>query len=89
MKVRNSNQNPEPEDEEASSQEQELRQLLALLVRYPGFYGSAAVALGYLFHIPAIGSFHWDAGDALLGLKLAVPVAVLGESFCSAVFAWS
>ncbi len=48
------------------------------LCRYPGLYGTAAVVLGYILGVPALGNLHWNTGDALLGLKLAVPLAVLG-----------
>lgn len=50
--------------------------------RYPGLYGTAAVLLGYFLHTPALGNFHWDYVDALWGVKLAVPLILLGACSC-------
>ncbi|GAB4820546.1 hypothetical protein N2152v2_007592 [Parachlorella kessleri] len=69
-----SGKGPQPEREQSATDKEAL---LALFVRYPGLYGTAAVVLGYILGVPALGNLHWNTGDALLGLKLAVPLAVL------------
>jgi hypothetical protein len=55
----------------------ELDVFLRLVVEYPAARGSAAVLLGYFLHVNPVASLHWDAGDALLGLQLALPIAAL------------
>lgn len=45
---------------------------------YSLVFGTAAVALGGLLQVPALGSLHWNAPDALLGLQLAVPILLAG-----------
>jgi hypothetical protein len=50
------------------------RRLLALLVEYGGVYGSAACLIGFFTHIDPFGAFHWDADDALQGLRLYAPL---------------
>ncbi len=46
---------------------------------YGAVYGTVAVVLGYLLHVPALGNLHWEAAHAWLGLQLAVPIILLGE----------
>jgi hypothetical protein len=55
----------------------ELDVFLRLVVEYPAARGSAAVLLGYFLHVNPVASLHWGAGDALLGLQLALPIAAL------------
>ena len=45
--------------------------------RFPGLYGTLAVAAGYLLHLDPLGGLHWNTHDALLGLKCAVPILLL------------
>ncbi|KXZ43746.1 hypothetical protein GPECTOR_81g195 [Gonium pectorale] len=51
-----------------------LRYWILLLTEYGGIYGTAAVVLGALCHVDALGGLHWDQGDVALGLGLMAPV---------------
>ncbi|KAI7843775.1 hypothetical protein COHA_002673 [Chlorella ohadii] len=55
----------------------QLQLLGTILVRFPGLYGTLAVAAGYLLHLDPLGGLHWNTHDALLGLKCAVPILLL------------
>lgn len=45
--------------------------------RFPALIGSAAVAAGFFLHIDALGNFHWNEGDAVLGLQCALPILLI------------
>jgi hypothetical protein len=45
---------------------------------YPGVKGTAAVVAGYFLHQDPLHLFHWNVADALFGLKVAVPMFLLG-----------
>ena len=56
----------------------ELALLMSLLVSYPAVRGTVAVLLGWYVHIQPLGTFRWDANDALYGLAFAaVPIMLM------------
>lgn len=75
---------PPPVQSVRSKQLQQLKaqfELLGtLLVRYPALFGSLAVGAGYFLHLDALGNFHWNQHDALLGLQCALPIIALDSA---------